>query len=378
MSNLNQTSKDNRKKKAALGKGLGALIRQVPAAGGVEPASSAASPSSGVASSPDYFLCKLTRIKPCDTQPRKHFDPEALQELSNSIKESGLIQPLVVRKIEGDEDHYELIAGERRWRASKMAGLKEVPVVLKEVDDAVAFALALIENIQRQDLNPVEEALAYRRLMEEFDFKQAELAEQVGKSRAAVSNAMRLLQLPEDVLDLLADGSLSAGHARALLALDAEDASVMAELIVDQQLTVRDVEQKARSIKHGTLEVKDGAVTPTEAALTQEGEQIEQSAPLATDTELAREQPPVEVSFQATAGEQSDTSARDLHAPAASLREDQAVRTITEALSSTLGASRVRLQDRHGQGHIEIHYEDYGTLKRLLAALEIDADALDS
>lgn len=377
MSNLNQNSKETRKKKAALGKGLGALIRQVPAANGAEQ-------SSVATDSPDYFLCKLTQIKPCDTQPRKHFDADALQELSNSIKESGLIQPLVVRKIEGDQDHYELIAGERRWRASKMAGLKEVPVVLKDVDDAVAFALALIENIQRQDLNPVEEALAYRRLMEEFDFKQAELAEQVGKSRAAVSNAMRLLQLPEDVLDLLANGSLSAGHARALLSLDAEDASVMAEMILDQQLTVRDVEQKARSIKHGTLEVKDGVVTPIDPSSTEEDQGSgadHASLPPSSETQPQQEDR-VEVNFSAAASPASNAApasspARALHAPASSVRDDQAVRAITEALTSTLNASKVRLQDRHGQGHIEIHYEDYETLKRLLAAFEIDTDALD-
>ena len=235
---MSQLKRKKDPKKKALGRGLSALIPRQ------------SLDASQRAGSPDYFVCAIQDIKPCVTQPRKRFDPEALRDLAASIKESGLIQPLVVRRVERDDAQvYELIAGERRWRASQMAGLTEVPVVLKEVSDAIAFALALIENIQRQDLNPVEEALAYRRLVEEFDFKQAELAEQVGKSRAAVSNAMRLLQLPEDVLEMLAVGDLSAGHARALLPISASLASRLAVTIQQDALTVRDVERRVRELK---------------------------------------------------------------------------------------------------------------------------------
>ncbi len=364
MSKLNQ-NKDARKKKA-LGRGLGSLIpsKPVAAAGGV-----AALSSDDAGASPDYFLCKLSSIKPCSTQPRKHFDPDALQELSDSIKESGLIQPLVVRKIEG-ESKYELIAGERRWRASKLAGLKEVPVVLKDVSDAVAFALALIENIQRQDLNPVEEALAYRRLIEEFEFTQAELAGQVGKSRAAVSNSMRLLQLPGDVLELLADGSLSAGHARALLSIDEEDASVLAEMIVDQQLTVRDVEQKARSIKNGVAQVTDGALEYLEPEDGNADENAED-----TSGEDAIAEPELkEVSFQAQEEGDAPQVSSPTTTPAANLRDDDTTHAIVAQLSTALSASRVQLHDQHGKGSIEIHYDDYAALKRLLDALDIKVD----
>lgn len=349
MSNLNR-NKDTRKK--ALGRGLGALIpRQNIDGAGAAPATS-----------PDYFICKIKHIKPCPTQPRKHFDTNALNDLAASIKESGLIQPLVVRRIKGDARNYELIAGERRWRASQLAGLTEVPVVLKEVSDAIAFALALIENIQRQDLNPVEEALAYRRLIEEFNFKQSELAEQVGKSRAAVSNAMRLLQLPEDVLALLSDGSLSAGHARALLSLEAEDASVLAEIIIDKELTVRDVEQRARSIKHGThtlSEVDDQmAVVPADPTEpTSDGEVVE----VAFQAEVSQDMVPVA------------SPAEVIEPSVASLREDDTTRSIVARVGSSLGA-RVRLQDQHGKGHLEIHYDDYEALKRLLTALDLDVE----
>ncbi len=355
MSNLNR-NKDSRKK--ALGRGLGALIPRQ----GLD-SSAGAAPQSD---SPDYFICKIKRIKPCATQPRKHFDQDALNDLAASIKESGLIQPLVVRRIEGDDKNYELIAGERRWRASQLAGLTEVPVVLKEVSDAIAFALALIENIQRQDLNPVEEALAYRRLIEEFNFKQSELAEQVGKSRAAVSNAMRLLQLPEDVLELLGDGSLSAGHARALLSLEADDASVLAEMIIDQELTVRDVEQRARSIKHGTHKISDdqAEVVPT-AEHADTATSPEEVVEVAFQAEV---NPPVSV--DAPVEEVSEEAG---HPVSQTLREDDTTRSIVKHVGASLGA-RVQLRDQHGKGHIEIHYEDYEALKRLLAALDLDVE----
>lgn len=193
-------------------------------------------------------MLRLSEIEPNPDQPRKEFDEDALYELADSIKQHGLIQPIVVRsaKIDG---YYQIIAGERRWRACKIAGLNEVPVVIMETDDAKAAQIALIENIQRQDLSPIEEAKAYKKLLEDYGMTQEQLAGQIGKSRSAVANAMRLLDLPEAVLDLLASGELSAGHCRAILGIKDRSKMILAANTARiNGLSVRDTEKLARKL----------------------------------------------------------------------------------------------------------------------------------
>ena len=191
---------------------------------------------------------RVNLLDPRKDQPRKTFDQEDLQLLADSISEHGVIQPIVVREIEGT-DRYEIIAGERRWRASKIAGLDEIPAVIMTGDDLKIAEIALIENVQRKDLNPVEEALAYRALIDNFHLTQEEVSRQAGKSRSAIANMLRLLELPDDVLLMLRDGSLSMGHARAILGLDDEDAMLpLAEKTVDKELSVREVEKLVRQL----------------------------------------------------------------------------------------------------------------------------------
>ena len=191
-------------------------------------------------------IVKLTKVEPSREQPRKQFDADALQELAESIKQFGVLQPLLVQK---KEDYYEIIAGERRWRASKLAGLKEVPVIVKEFTEQEAVEISLIENIQREDLNPIEEAMAYKRLMEEFHLKQDAIAERVSKSRTAVTNSMRLLKLDDRVQQMLIDEMISTGHARALLALDSKDAQAEAAVkVFDEKLSVRETERLVKEL----------------------------------------------------------------------------------------------------------------------------------
>lgn len=191
-------------------------------------------------------IVKLTKVGPSREQPRKQFDADALQELAESIKQFGVLQPLLVQK---KEDYYEIIAGERRWRASKLAGLKEVPVIVKEFTEQEAVEISLIENIQREDLNPIEEAMAYKRLMEEFHLKQDAIAERVSKSRTAVTNSMRLLKLDDRVQQMLIDEMISTGHARALLALESKDAQVEAAVkVFDEKLSVRETERLVKEL----------------------------------------------------------------------------------------------------------------------------------
>ena len=191
-------------------------------------------------------IVKLTKVEPSREQPRKQFDADALQELAESIKQFGVLQPLLVQK---KEDYYEIIAGERRWRASKLAGLKEVPVIVKEFTEQEAVEISLIENIQREDLNPIEEAMAYKRLMEEFHLKQDAIAERVSKSRTAVTNSMRLLKLDDRVQQMLIDEMISTGHARALLALESKDAQAEAAVkVFDEKLSVRETERLVKEL----------------------------------------------------------------------------------------------------------------------------------
>lgn len=191
-------------------------------------------------------MMKISMIEPNREQPRKNFDEDALQELSESIKQYGVLQPLLVSD---KKDYYEIVAGERRWRAAKMAGLKEVPVVVKEFSTQEIVEISLIENIQREDLNPVEEAMAYKRLVEEFHMKQDEVAERVSKSRTAVTNSLRLLKLDSRVQQMMVDEMLSAGHARAILAIaDPEKQYTVAMKVFDEKLSVRETEKLVNSI----------------------------------------------------------------------------------------------------------------------------------
>ena len=209
-------------------------------------------------------MMKISMIEPNREQPRKKFDEDALQQLSESIKQYGILQPLLVSD---KKDYYEIVAGERRWRAAKMAGLKEVPVVVKEFSTQEIVEISLIENIQREDLNPVEEAMAYKRLIDEFHLKQDEIAERVSKSRTAVTNSMRLLKLDSRVQQMMVDEMISAGHARAILAIsDPEQQYNAAMKVFDEKLSVRETEKLVKSILTPTKK-KPVVSNPTEDAI---------------------------------------------------------------------------------------------------------------
>lgn len=216
-------------KKKRLGRGLGSLI------GNVQQVTEASAEeiATGLSELP------VDRIQRGEYQPRKHFDEEALQELANSISAQGVVQPIVVRK---EGNHYELIAGERRWRAAQLAGLQSIPAVIKDIDTQSAAAIALIENIQREDLNPLEEANALQRLINDFELTHMQVAEAVGRSRVAVSNLLRLLELAEPVKDMVNRALLSMGHARALLALSEQEQAEVARVVVHRGLSVRETE----------------------------------------------------------------------------------------------------------------------------------------
>lgn len=208
-------------------------------------------------------MMKISLIEPNRDQPRKKFDEDALQELSESIKQYGILQPLLVSD---KKDYYEIVAGERRWRAAKMAGLKEVPVVVKEFSTQEIVEISLIENIQREDLNPVEEAMAYKRLMEEFHLKQDEIAERVSKSRTAVTNSMRLLKLDSRVQQMMVDEMISAGHARAILAIaDTEKQYNVAMKVFDEKLSVRETEKLVKNVLVPTKKKKTASDSTEDA-----------------------------------------------------------------------------------------------------------------
>ena len=191
---------------------------------------------------------KISLIDPKSDQPRKYFDKESLEELSESIKENGLLQPILVREY-GEGGRYQIIAGERRFRASRLAGLTEIPAIVLDRDDRAVAQIALIENIQREDLNPLEEALAYKSLKEEYGMTQEELSEKIGKSRSAIANSMRLLDLPDPILTMVAARELSAGHARTLLGVkDREDMILLAQITAEQDLSVRQLEEQVKKI----------------------------------------------------------------------------------------------------------------------------------
>jgi ParB family transcriptional regulator, chromosome partitioning protein len=285
----------DRSPKRALGRGLSALIPQasVPVQGELPP-------STGIVRVP------VERILRDPTQPRKTFDEAKLRELAESIRTQGVIQPVLVRR---DGTEFRLIAGERRWRAAQLAGLHEIPAVVRDVTPAEAFELALVENLQRTDLNPLEEAQGYRRLVQEFGLTQEQVGERVGRDRASVANALRLLQLPEAVKELLAAGALGMGHARALLGMSQGPELVKAaERIVREQLSVREAERLVRTAR----------------------------APAS--------------------------------APARREAGSTAARAVVEDLQRRLG-TKVRLQDRGGKGTLEIDFFSYEDLERILALL---------
>ena len=221
------------KKQSGLGRGLGALLDNQNL--------DFTEQSGGVMTIP------LHRVEPNPLQPRRQFDPEALQALADSIQEHGMIQPLTVREIPGG--YYQIIAGERRWRAARLAGLQEIPVLVVEADDRKVMELALVENLQREDLNPMEEAQGFRTLMEEYGLTQEETAQRVGKSRPAVANALRLLSLSDDLAEMVRNGTLSPGHARALLTLSSEKLRQQAaQRITALQLSVRQAETLCKTL----------------------------------------------------------------------------------------------------------------------------------
>lgn len=235
-------------KRPALGKGIGALISSAAQEGGKK-----------------YFSCPLEELRPYSKQPRKNFDDQKMAELIASIKEKGVIQPLVVRQ---QGDHYQIIAGERRWRAAQKVGLDRVPVVIQDVSENDALEIALIENIQREDLNPLEEAEAYRYLIDTFDLAQEEVARRVGKDRSSVTNSLRLLRLPAKIKLMLTTNQLSMGHARALLSLEQdEDVIEAGNEVVRKKLSVRETEKLVKKIKNFSGVTKTKAVVNEAADL---------------------------------------------------------------------------------------------------------------
>ena len=236
-------------KRKGLGKGLDSLI---PENKSVKPAVKPEKAEESVKNGEQ--MLKINQVEPNREQPRKHFEEDALLELADSIKQYGVLQPLLVRK---RKDYYEIIAGERRWRAAKLAGVKEVPVIIKEYTEQQAVEIALIENIQRENLNPIEEAMAFKKLLTEFNLKQDEVAERVSKSRTAVTNSMRLLKLGEKVQQMIIDDMITTGHARALLAIDDEEQQyLLATKIFDEKLSVRETEKLIKSLKNPKKQVK--------------------------------------------------------------------------------------------------------------------------
>jgi ParB family transcriptional regulator, chromosome partitioning protein len=251
--------------KPALGRGLGALLGGAPTA--AKPPASAPAPTAP-SSTPVPLAAPidpkeriqnvpLTRVQPCAFQPRKDFAPEALQELADSIREQGIVQPLIVRDL---GKHLELIAGERRWRAAQLAGLTHVPVILREADDRAVLELALIENLQRENLNAIEEALGYSQLVSQFQLTQEQVAQKVGKSRAVVANALRLLKLPQVLQSYIREGRLSVGHAKVILALpESQQQQVAAERVIKEGLNVRQTEGLISKLQSNATEKRRNA-----------------------------------------------------------------------------------------------------------------------
>ncbi len=234
--------------KKGLGRGLDTLIPK-----GIVVNDKASTSETVKPDKPDQYV-KITKVEPNRNQPRKKFDEDSLQELSDSIKIHGVVIPILVVN---RGDYYEIVAGERRWRAAKMAGLKEIPVIIREYTEKQIAEISLIENIQRTDLNAIEEAKAYKNLIEEYNYKQDELAERVSKSRTAITNSMRLLKLSDSVQDMIVDDLISAGHARALLSIEnPEEQYELAQRVMDEKLSVRDIEKIVKAKNKPKIEKK--------------------------------------------------------------------------------------------------------------------------
>lgn len=304
---------DTSSKRKSLGRGIGALIPGASA--------SSASSNSFLKSSTEteqrVLQIPIEELKRDDEQPRQNFDPAKLEELASSIRTQGIVQPILARR---DNGIYKIIAGERRWRAAQLAGLKEVPVIVKDLSSQDAFVIALIENLQRTDLNPIEEAMGYRRLMEEHHLTQEAVAEKVGKDRSSIANALRLLHLPENVKEALIAENLSMGHARALLGLADEDEISQAALqVIQNRLSVRATEQLVRKLKSKSK-----------------------------DTE-----------------QKSSKKERE---------ESPQIRSLTEQLQRVLGTKIRIIEGPAGQGQIEIQFFSYDELDRILNHLIPDRD----
>lgn len=237
--------------KKRLGRGLAALIGEID-----RPVEERSVPIPNERNIPIEFVTRNPR------NPRRMFSEVELEDLAQSIREHGVVQPIVVRPAPGKPDEYELIAGERRWRASQRAGLTAIPVIVRDVDDRVALEIAIIENVQRADLNAIEEAAGYQQLIDSYEYTQNDLAQVIGKSRSHVANTLRLLKLPERVQNFISDGALSAGHARSLITSD--DPTGLAERVVQEGLSVRQVEALVQSQLRGEAEPKSGKTTPAE------------------------------------------------------------------------------------------------------------------
>ena len=300
------------KKRGGLGRGLEALLG---------PKAAAQAPVLQATATDTLHSLPIDALAPGKYQPRKRMDQDKLAELAESIKAQGVIQPIVVREVATGRGSktYEIIAGERRWRASQLAGLNEIPVVIRTVDDRTVVAMALIENIQREDLNPLEEAQALQRLIDEFDLTHAQAAEAVGRSRAAVSNLLRLLELPSEIRVLVETGALEMGHARALLTLAAPAAIALARQAAENAWSVREVEHRVQQLAAGKVPV---------AAKKTNGKARPQADIVALERELS------------------------------------------EALGTRVGV----LHGRGGKGRLVIHYSDLDTLEGLLERLRGKSD----
>ena len=311
-------SNDSSSKRKSLGRGISALIpRDSSSQGGGSSFLKTANDSS-----PKILTLSIEEIQRDESQPRQSFDPVKLEELTASIRTQGIVQPILVRR---DNGTYKIIAGERRWRAAQLAGLKEVPAIVREISSKDAFVIALIENLQRADLNPIEEAQGYRRLMDEHGLTQEAVAERVGKDRSSVANALRLLHLPEGVKEALVAENLNMGHARALLGLADEDVITQAaQEVIQKHLSVRATEQLVRKLKNRASE--PAAATKSSASVAN-----------------AREESPQ-------------------------------IRSLNEQLQRALG-TKVRIAEGPGgQGQIEIQYFSYDDLERILDRLIPDRD----
>lgn len=263
-------------KKPALGKGLGALI-----------------PDIDISTSEDAVMnIDINEIEPNNEQPRKKFDEEKMQQLANSIKEHGIVQPVIVKR---EGEFYKLIAGERRWRAARMAGIKSIPAIMREFTDREIMEISLIENIQREDLNPIEEGIAYKKLIDEFGMTQEEISEKIGKSRSAVANILRLINLDERVKNYVIDGILSEGHGRSIIGISSNDLQYeIAKKIIDENLNVRQTEKLVKAVLNGK---KKKRTTKTELFVTDVEERLKSVLGTKVNVSFGRKKGKIEIEY---------------------------------------------------------------------------------